>query len=336
MDLRTFTARRLALMVFVFFGILVISFVLIYIVPGDPVGAIYPQAPPYMIEKITREWGFDRPLHEQFSSYFWKLLHGDLGKSILTNRPVMQDLMIYLPTTIELATFSTILAVAMGIPLGMISALKKDKIPDHFARIFAISGVSMPVYWLGLLMLTVFYYQFHLMPGPGQLDPYMTYPPRVTGFLLIDSLIAGRIDAFLNYLHHLIMPSFVLGLFGAAGIARMTRSSMLEVLRKEYVRTARAKGLRERIVIIRHVLRNALIPTVTVIGVTYGMLLEGAVLTETVFGLPGLGQYATRAAIHLDFLAVMGATLLIAVIYSLANLIVDVVYAYLDPRIRYG
>jgi len=323
-------------MAFVLFGVLVISFVLIYIVPGDPVGAINPQAPPWLIEKIRREWGFDRPLYEQFTTYLWKLLHGDLGKSVMTTQPVTYDLIRFFPATIELATVSMIFAVAMGIPLGIISAVKKDTILDHFARIFAIFGISVPVYWLGVVMLIIFYYYLGWMPGPGRLDPYVTVPPRVTGFLLIDCLIAGRIDAFANALHHMIMPCFVLGMYGAAGIARMTRSTMLEVLRKEYIRTAKAKGLKQRVVITRHVLRNALIPTVTVIGVTYGGLLEGSILTETIFAWNGLGQYATRASLYLDFLPVMGVTLLVAVVYSLTNLLVDILYAYLDPRIRRG
>jgi len=337
MDLRTYILRRLLLMVLVLFGVLVITFLLSHVVPADPIGAILgPQAPLEMVEKIRHEWGFDRPLYEQFVDYVWRVLHGDLGKSIRTNRAVTRDLMNYFPATIELATFSTFLAIVMGIPLGIISAMKKDKIPDHFARVFAISGISIPVYWLELVMLIVFYYQLGLLPGPGRLDPYMTYPPRVTGLLLIDSLLAGRLDAFVNALQHLIIPSFVLGMFGAASIARMTRSSMLEILRKEYVRTAKAKGLRERVVIIRHILRNALIPTVTVIGVTYGGLLEGSILTETILAWNGLGQYATGSFLYLDFMAVMGVTIFIAVIYSLTNLFVDILYAYLDPRIRYG
>jgi len=337
MDLRTYIVRRLLLMVLVLFGVLVITFLLSHVIPADPIGAILgPQAPPEIVEKIRHEWGFDRPLYEQFVDYIWKVLHGDLGKSIRTNRSVTRDLMNYFPATIELATFSTFLAIVMGIPLGIISAMKKDKIPDHFARVFAISGISIPVYWLELVMLIVFYYKLGWLPGPGRLDPYMAYPPRVTGLLLIDSLLARRLDAFVNALQHLVIPSFVLGMFGAANIARMTRSSMLEVLRKEYVRTAKAKGLRERIVITRHILRNALIPTVTVIGVTYGGLLEGSILTETILSWNGLGQYATGSFLYLDFMAVIGVTLFIAVIYSLTNLFVDILYAYLDPRIRYG
>jgi peptide/nickel transport system permease protein len=324
-------------MVLVLFGVLVITFFLSRVVPADPIGAILgPQAPPDLVEKVRHEWGFDRPLYEQFIDYIWNVLHGDLGRSIRTSRSVVTDLLYYFPATIELATCSTIIAVAIGIPLGIISAIEKDKIPDHFARIFSILGVSTPVYWLGLVMLIVFYYQLGWAPGPGRLDPYVPFPPRITGLLLVDSLIAGRIDAFVNALQHILMPAFILGFAGCAQIARMTRSSMLEVMKKEYVRTARAKGLEEKVVITRHILKNALIPTVTVIGATYGGFLEGSVLTETIFSWNGLGQYATGSFIYVDFMAVMGVTLFVAVIYSLTNLVVDILYAYLDPRIRYG
>ncbi len=335
MDIKTYIARRLALTAFVLFGVLVITFIISHVVPADPIGAILgPQAPPELVEKVRHEWGFDKPLHEQFVDYIWRVLHGDLGKSIRTNRPVFKDLLQFFPATIELATASLIVGIIIGIPLGVLAALHKDKPIDHFARLFAISGVSTPVFWLGLVLLIIFYYKLGWLPGPGRLDPFIKPPPRVTGLILIDSLLALRFDAFVNALKHLIMPSFVLGMYAAAGITRMTRSSMLEVLRQDFVKAARAKGLDERTVIARHVLRNALIPVVTIIGVTYGGLLEGAVLTETIFAWPGLGRYATGAYLYLDFLAVMGVTLFIAVIYSFTNLVVDILYTYLDPRVR--
>jgi peptide/nickel transport system permease protein len=336
MNFWAYLARRVALMIFTLFGIVVITFIISHVIPADPIGAILgPQAPPELVEKVRHEWGFDRPMWDQFVDYLWKLLHGDLGKSIRTNKPVMSDLLYYFPATIELATAALIVAIITGIPLGIISAVKKDRVPDHLSRIFVLIGVSMPVFWLGLILLFVLYYQLGVMPGPGRLDPYITPPPRITGILTIDSLISGNFDAFKNALWHLILPSFVLGYYSSASIARITRASLLEVLRQDYIRTAKAKGLRERIVLMRHAIRNSLIPTTTVIGVSYGSLLEGAVLTETIFAWPGLGRYSTGAFLSVDFLAVMGSTLLIALVYSLANFIVDIVYAFLDPRIRY-
>lgn len=337
MDLRTYVIRRLILMMFVLFGIVVITFFISHVIPADPIGAILgPQASPELVEKIRKEWGFDKPVYEQFVDYLLKLSRGDLGRSIRTNHPVMSDLLYFFPATIELATSAMFVALLIGIPLGIISAVKKDKWPDHLSRIFALMGVSMPVFWLGLILLFVLYYKLGLFPGPGRLDPGIPEPPRITGILTLDSLLTGNLEAFSNALWHLVLPSFVLGYYASASITRITRSALLEVLNQDFIKTARSKGLSERIVLFRHALRNALIPTTTVIGMTYGSLLEGAVLTETIFAWPGLGRYSTGAFLSVDFLAVMGATLLIALIYSLANLIVDVIYAFLDPRIRYG
>jgi len=337
MDLRTYVIRRLILMMFVLFGIVVITFFISHVIPADPIGAILgPQASPELVEKIRKEWGFDKPIYEQFVDYLFKLSRGDLGRSIRTNHPVMSDLLYFFPATIELATSAMFVALLIGIPLGIVSAVKKDKWPDHLSRIFALMGVSMPVFWLGLILLFVLYYKLGLFPGPGRLDPGIPEPPRITGILTLDSLLTGNLEAFSNALWHLVLPSFVLGYYASASITRITRSALLEVLNQDFIKTARSKGLSERIVLFRHALRNALIPTTTVIGMTYGSLLEGAVLTETIFAWPGLGRYSTGAFLSVDFLAVMGATLLIALVYSLANLIVDVLYAFLDPRIRYG
>ncbi len=337
MDLKTYILRRLALMLFVLFGIIVITFIVSHVIPADPIGAILgPQAPPELVEKVRKEWGFDKPLPEQFVDYIVNLLQGNLGKSIRTNKPVAEDLMKFFPATIELATAAMIVAIVIGIPLGIISAVKKDKWPDHISRIFALMGVSMPVFWLGLILLFVLYYQLGIFPGPGRLDPGIEAPPRITGILTLDSLITGNFEAFANAVWHLMLPSFVLGYYASASITRITRTSLLEVMTQDFIRTARAKGLSERVVLFRHALRNALIPTTTVIGMAYGSLLEGAILTETIFAWPGLGRYSTGAFLSVDFLAVMGSTLLIAVIYSVANLVVDILYAFLDPRIRYA
>lgn len=332
-----YVGKRLLLMIGTIAGVLVITFIISHLIPADPIAAVLgPQAPPEVIESVRREWGFDRPIHEQFVIYVWNILQGNLGKSLRTNRNVVQDLRQFFPATFELATAAILIGIVLGIPLGILSAVKKDHLLDHAARLFSLFGLSMPVFWLGLVLLFIFYYRLELLPGPGQLDIYLVPPPRVTGVLTIDSLLAGDWEVFVDALKHLILPSFVLGYFSTAAIVRITRASMLEVLNQEYIKTARVKGLREKIVILRHALKNALIPTVTVVGLTYGSLLEGAVLTETIFAWPGLGRYMTAAFIALDFSAIMGGTLLIAVTFSVANLIVDLIYAFLNPKIRYG
>lgn len=324
-------------MVFVLFGVMTIVFLISHAIPADPVAAMLGgQAPPELIEEVKAKWNLDKPLYDQYLIYIWRLLHGDLGISISTGRPVSEDLIRFFPATLELATAATILSIIFGILLGIISAVKSGGLSDHLSRIFALSGISMPVFWLGLLMLLLFYYLLGWLPGAGQLPYYMSRPPRVTGFLTIDSLMAGRFDAFVSYLKHLVMPAVVLSFFGIAAISRITRSSMLDVLREEYVSTARAKGLREVVVVMKHALKNAMLPVTTIAGITYGRLLEGSIITETIFAWPGLGRYATNAFLAIDFPAVVGSTILIALLYALSNLIVDISYAYLNPKIRYG
>lgn len=333
----SYVAKRLVLMVITLFGVLVITFSLAHLVPADPIATITGgQAPPEVIDRIKERMGLMDPLYVQFVRYIRRIFSGDLGTSIATKHPVTQDLKEKFPATIELATTAMLISIIIGIPLGMISAVKRDELTDHGARIFSLVGNSMPAFWLGLILLLIFYYYLDLLPGGGQLNIFMDRPPRRTGLMTIDAILAGDYEAFLNYLKHLILPAFVLGYIVTASIARITRSSMLEALQQEYVRTARAKGLREWVVIYRHALRNALIPTTTVIGLSFGGLLEGSVLTETIFSWPGLGRYITGATLSLDFPAVMGGMLLIAVVYSLANLVVDLVYALINPRIRYG
>jgi len=337
MRLSSYIVKRTLLMSITLFGVLTMAFFLIHVIPGDPIDLIGGGQVPYeVLERIKERMGLNKPLHEQYILYLKRLAQGDLGTSLGTRYSVMHDLKEKTPVTLELATISLFISIALGIPLGIISAVKKDKLSDHGSRLFSLVGVSMPAFWLGLLLLLVFYHRLGWLPGGSQLDIFMERPPRVTGFMSIDSILDRNAEAFFNFLKHLILPAFVLGYITTAEISRVTRSSMLEVLSQEYIRTARAKGLRELVVIYRHALRNALIPTMTIIGLSYGGLLEGAVLTETIFSWPGIGRYATGAFLGLDFPAVMGVVLLIAVIYSLINLIVDIIYAFLNPRIRYG
>src|SRR5688572_25774426 len=335
--MRDYVLRRLLLVPPLLLGVTLVAFVLSHSVPADPVAAHLGQSAlldPQIVEAFKREWGLDRPLHEQYIAYLDNLRQGKLGRSIVSKRPVEQDLAQYLPNTFLLATAAILVAVVLGVPLGVISAVKRNAPIDHLVRAVSLIGVSMPVFWLALVSLFIFYYRLDWMPGPGMLDNKYIPPPSVTGFLPVDALIAGKSDVFWNALHHLVLPALVLSSFSVGLIARVTRSSMLEILGQDYMRTARAKGLRERVVVLRHALRNALIPTITVIGLAYGNQLGGAVLTETIFSWPGVGRYAYQAASSLDFPAIMGVTMVIAAIYIGVNLIVDILYGVLDPRIR--
>ncbi len=337
MTILNYVIRRIFYMLFVIWGIATIVFFITRILPGDPVGAILgPQAPQDVVDKIRREYGFDKPIYVQYIDFLTKIVRGDLGRSIATNRPVIYDIGERFPATFELATSALIIALIIGIPAGIVSALRKDKGIDHALRIVSLFGVSMPVFWLGLMLLLVFYYMLGLLPGPGRLDPYIKEPPRITGLLTIDSLLTGNIDAFFNALSHLILPAFVLGYLSSAYIARVTRASILETLRQDHVKFARSKGLPRNKILTRHIIKPSLIPIVTIIGLVYGWLLEGAVLTETIFGWPGLGSYLTRAMIYMDYDSIVGGVMVVALIYSVINLIVDILYVYIDPRIRYG
>lgn len=328
--------RRALLSALAIFGVLVIAFFLSHIIPGDPVAAILgPQAPQDIIEDLRMRWGLDRPIHEQFVRFVGRLAQGDLGTSLATHRPVLQDLREFFPATIELATAAILLGIIAGLSVGILSAVAHGRWIDHVVRFLSLIGLSMPVFWLGLILLFIFYYRLGILSGPGQLDIFLPRPPAVTGLITIDALIARDFFALRNALSHMVLPAVVLGSHALVGIARITRASMLEVLGQDYIKVARAKGLAESTVILRHALKNAFLPIITVIGIYYGGLLEGAVLTETVFGWPGVGRYATSAILSQDFAAIMGATLLIALVFSLANLAVDLAYGILNPKIRY-
>jgi len=327
---------RIASTVLVLLGVSVLTFFIAHVVPGDPVlVALGEHAREEQIVAYRRAYGLDRPVPVQYAVYMSRLTRGDLGISIRTRRPVADDLQEFLPATIELSGAAWLVALLLGIPAGILSAVFKDRIFDHLSRLGALIGASFPVFWLGLLLLGAFYYRLRWLPGPGRLDVVISPPPLRTGLLLVDAVLAGDGEALRNALRHLVLPALTLGLFSTAVIARMTRSAMLEVLFQDYIRTARAKGLREGRVVALHALKNAMIPTLTIIGISFGSLLSGAVLTETIFAWPGLGRYATASAISLDFPAVMGVTLVVAVVYTQVNLVVDLIYARLDPRVRY-
>lgn len=327
---------RIASTGLVLLGVSVLTFFIAHVVPADPVlVALGEHAREDQIAAYRKAYGLDRPVPEQFIVYLGRVVRGDLGTSIRTRRPVGEDLREFMPATIELGGAAWLVALLLGIPAGILSAVYKDRIFDHLSRLGALIGASLPVFWLGLVLLGLFYYRLGWFPGPGRLDVALSPPPLRTGLLLFDAALARDGAVLRNALGHLVLPALTLGLFSTAVIARMTRSAMLEVLYQDYIRTARAKGLQERRVIVLHALKNAMIPTLTIVGISFGSLLSGAVLTETVFAWPGLGRYATASAISLDFPAVMGVTLVVALLYTLVNLGVDLVYARLDPRVRY-
>jgi peptide/nickel transport system permease protein len=337
MALFSFFLRRLVGFVFVMIGVSIITFALSHTVPSDPaVAALGDHASDDQIAQFRAQYGLDKPVPEQYWIYLTDLLHGDLGTSLRTRRPVTADLRQFFPATLELSLAALVFSIVIGVPAGIVSATARNRLPDHIVRVVSLIGGSLPIFWLGLLMIGFFYGRLGWLPGGARIDRFIPPPPTVTGLYTLDSLLAGNSKAFWSSAQHLVLPAITLGYFSTAIIARMMRSSMLEVLNQDYVLAARAKGLRQFKVVWRHALRNALIPTVTTIGVTFGSLLSGAVLTETIFTWPGLGLYATASAVNLDFPAVMGVTLLAAVVYTAANLMVDVGYHWLDPRIRHG
>ncbi len=318
-------------------GVSIITFAISHVIPADPaIAALGDHATAEQIAAFRQEYGLDRPVAEQYLIYAGGLVHGDLGRSIRTRRPVAEDLADAFPATLELSLSALLVSLLAGIPAGVWSAVRRGRLPDLVIRLLALAGGSLPVFWLGLIVIGVGYSQLGWFPGGGRIDAFVPPPPTRSGLYVVDGLIAGDLRALASSARHLVLPALTLGYFSTALIARMTRASMLEALAQDYLRTARAKGLRERVVVLRHALRNALIPTVTIVGLTFASLLSGAVLTETVFSWPGLGRYATAAAVSLDFPAVMGVTLLAAVVYPLANLVVDIGYYWLDPRIKRG
>ena len=331
--------RRLLLQVFVLFGLSILTFLLMFKLPGDPVAALVTtlgtSPTEEMIQEFRARWGLDLPLHRQYIRYITSVLQGDLGRSIVTQRPIATELLNYFPATVELALAAAVIALILGLPAGIASAVGRNSIIDHAVRIVSLFGVSMPIFWLAIIALYVFYYRLGWVPSSQRIGLTMSPPPPVTGLYLVDTLLAGDLRGFLSVLHHLILPGFMLGFSAVGLIARITRASMLEVLGQDYIRTARAKGLKEHTVLYSHALKNAMIPTVTAMGLVVGALLSGAVLTETIFAWPGIGRFAVQSIFFLDRSAVMGVTLLIGVVYSFVNLGVDILVAFLDPRIQY-
>lgn len=320
-------------------GVTLISFIVAHSVPTDPIvsnlGQIASQRPE-IVKAFREKWGLDKPLHEQYFTFVGNLFRGEFGTSINTRRAITKDLALFLPATVELATAAVVFALLLGLPLGIFAAVRRDGPIDHLARMVSLIGVSIPIFWLATVSLVLFYATLHWTVGPGRLGPQLERPDYVTGLFTVDSLLEGDFESFQDAVSHLILPGLVLASSIMGLITRISRSSMLEVLSQDYTRTARAKGLRESVVVARHALRNALIPTVTVLGLAYGGLLSGAVMTETIFAWPGLGRYAFQSVRTNDFPAIMGVTFVIGIVYVVVNLFVDLLYGWLDPRIHYS
>ncbi|WP_312358598.1 ABC transporter permease [Mixta calida] len=318
-------------------GVCVITFIISHLIPGDPARLLAgDRASDEMVRHIRQQLGLDLPLWQQFIHYVGDLLQGDLGTSIRTGRPVLADIAVFFPATLELVLCALLLALLAGVPLGVLSAVWRNRWLDHLVRLLAITGISTPAFWLGLGAIVLFYGHLNLLPGGGRLDDWLDPPTHVTGLYLIDALLAGDGEVFFNSLEHLILPALTLAFVHLGIVARQIRSAMLEQLSEDYIRTARASGLPAWRIILGHALPNALIPSITVLGLALGDLLYGAVLTETVFSWPGMGAWVVASIQALDFPAVMGFAVVVSFAYVLVNLVVDLLYLWIDPRIGRG
>lgn len=330
-----YAVRRSLTVIPVLLGVSVLVFGFIHLIPGDPaVTMLGERATPEKVAEVRQRLGLDRPIYEQYLIYLGKLLRGDLGVSVVRGDPVLMDLLRRFPATVELATTAILMALVLGVPIGIASAVRRNSLVDSLSRVLALTGVSMPIFWLGLMLAWVFGVQLRWLPTGFRLDSGTLFEPR-TNFLILDAALQGNWAIVREALRHLILPSLTLATVPLAVIARMTRASMIEALSQEYIRTAESKGLPQAAVILRHALRNALLPVLTVAGLQVGHLLAGAILTETIFSWPGIGLWIYEAIEARDYAIVQGASLFIAAIFVAVNLATDLLYAAVDPRIKY-
>jgi len=333
--MKIYIIKRLLMLIPVLLGVSIIIFVLIRLTPGDPARILAGEhANQQTIQQIREKWGLNKSLTEQYFIWLKEALRGNLGRSITTHQFVVREILERFPATVELTVMAMIIAIVVGIIAGIVSATKQYSAFDYTSMVGALFGISMPVFWLGLMLMFVFGLLLDWFPVAGRLNVNIQLE-RITNFFIINSLITRNWVALKDALLHLVLPAVALATIPMAVIARMTRSSMLEVIRQDYIRTERAKGLSERVVIYKHAFKNALIPIVTVIGLNFGLLLQGAILTETVFSWPGLGRYAVQAVYARDYPAIQGAVLFIAGTFVVVNLITDIIYAYINPKIHY-
>jgi len=335
LKLGIYVLKRLILLIPLLIGIFTIIFCISHVIPGDPTLILAGKiSTPEIRAEIRQRYGLDKPLYIQYYISLTKFLHGDLGKSIRTKRPVIVDIIDFFPASIEVIVVGIIISVIISIPLGVISSTRKDSPIDHLVRLFALGGTAMPNYWLALSLQILFSYGLHLLPLTGRIDVFLA-PKHVTGLYMLDSLLTGNWPALKSALSHIIMPAFVLSLSPLAVLMRMTRSSMLDVMGQDYVRTAKAYGFSNRITVYKYALKNAIIPTITHIGMSFAYMFGGTVIVETVFDWPGIGLYITDSILYLDFPAIIGGVIISSLIVIFSNLAVDIIYAFVDPRIRY-
>jgi peptide/nickel transport system permease protein len=319
----------------VLLGVSIVVFFMVRAIPGDPAQIMLgQQATQEQVQQIRENMGLDKPIFVQYGLFLKDALRGDLGDSIVTGRPVTTELLTRLPATLELTAFAMLIAILVGIPVGVISAVRQYSLLDKTTSVLALTGISMPIFWLAMILVVIFGVNLELLPFPGRLDP-TTGITAITGLVLVDSLLTLNFAGFWDGLLHLIMPALALATIPMAVIMRMTRSSMLEVMNEDYVRTARAKGVVPWRVVFKHALRNAMLPTITVIGLQTGLLMGGAIITETIFSWPGIGLYTYNSISSRDYASIQGVVLYAALLFVLVNLLVDILYAILDPRVRY-
>ena len=331
-----FLARRLIFLIFVILGVSVLTFVVSHLVPADPAVLVAGKdATPQKLAQIRHELGLDKSLPQQYLTYMGNLVHGNFGFSSYSRRPVLQDFTDYFPATVELTLYALVICLVVGVPVGAYAGWVRGGVVDHVSRVVSIAGSAMPYFWLGLLLQLVFYGRLGWLPELGRLDTFMNTPRRITGMYTLDSLLTWNLPALWSSLRHVLLPAITLASFTLSLVVRVTRASMIDVLAQDYVRTARAKGVARGTVLMRHALRNALIPTTTLLGLQVGNLLSGVFLVEIVFSWPGIGFYTVSAIQNFDYQAIMSITVILAVVYTLVNLLVDILYTRLDPRIVY-
>jgi len=334
--MRRYILKRLLSIGITLIGLSVIVFVVSRIAPGDPAKlAAGPDATEEMVQVIRKEFSLDKPLVIQYINYMKGLIRGDFGRSIRTRHQVWEDIKLFLPATFELVFVSIAFAILFGVLFGVLSAVYRDSWIDHSTRFFSVTGVAIPMFWMGIMLQLVLAAKFHLLPIGGRLDTMVNPPTTITRFFLVDSLMTGNWVVFKNALSHIILPAFVLSFPALASITRINRAEMLEVLHRDFVLNEKAQGISERLIIAKYALKNALIPTLTMIGLRYGWMLGGTILVETVFDWPGIGNYAVGAAVYSDFQPVMAVTVILGLNFMVANLLVDLGYGVLDPRVRY-
>jgi peptide/nickel transport system permease protein len=331
-----YAARRLVVVALILAAAATLMFTITHLAPGSPIHLLAGENPnPETVKKLAQKWGLEDPIYVQLGRYLRNVLVLDMGRSMVTRRKVGEDIALYLPATVELTLLSVIIAGVVGLGIGVFSVIYKGRLVDQCVRVVSLLGVSTPVFWFGLLLLIVFYLRLDILPGGGRLDFSLQAPKHITGMYLLDSLLTGNWNTLYSAVIHIILPSICLSFSSAGRIARIARAAMLSVYNKEYVRAGRAKGLAEGVVLLKYVLKNALIPILTMIGEVFGVLMGGAVLTETIFSWPGLGRYAVQAALALDYPAITGYAIVTTFMFAITNLLVDLSYGIVNPKITY-